>query len=179
MDQVEEPASTFLRLLSITKKQELKKFCRSAIIQSDDLADTILACKTGLMPWLHFMNRRDFHPDHLNLTDKELETLASHPVGPFSKDGGKVATKIVMMFEERRILVGHLFTTPDLTNWHFFYFDQRDRSERRNHWEAGSHIHVVNYVTHPREKPDALWQGFCSGSLKLSGEHIRFTRVQR
>jgi hypothetical protein len=171
--------SDLLKLLLITKKRELEKHCQSAVIHSNEFVELILHCKTGLMPWQHQIRRQEFQPEHLQLSKEENAVLGKHPVGSASKEANKIINKIATMFEERRLLVGHMFVTLDISNWHFFYFDQRDRSDRKNHWKAGAHIHLMNHVMLPKQDARTVWEGFCSGTLKLRGEHVRFRNSMR
>jgi hypothetical protein len=83
------------------------------------------------------------------------------------------------IFEERRMLSGHLFFTPDLAQWHLFYFDQRDFAERKNHWEGGSHIHLINHLW-PGRTAQAVWDQFCTGNPQMTNAlHIKFFRRPR
>jgi hypothetical protein len=80
------------------------------------------------------------------------------------------------MFEERRWLVGHIFYNKDLTDWHLFYFDQRDQEDRRNHWKHGPHIHFFNVVW-PNLDPAQIWESFCRRKeLPKGALHIRYKR---
>src|SRR5262249_14535351 len=88
----------------------------------------------------------------------------------------KTANKISAIFDDRRLLSGHIFFTPDKSEWHFFYFDQRDFAERGNHWQGGSHIHLINYLW-PDRTADATWKEFCIGNPQMRGAlHVRFQR---
>ena len=85
---------------------------------------------------------------------------------------------MLQLFEERRLLTGHIFYTSDLSDWNFFYFDNRDREEVDNHWQHGPHIHFVN-VLWPNLEPQKLWDAFCaSGELPGGALHVRYKQKQ-
>jgi hypothetical protein len=164
-------------LLAIEKKQALKQHCRAVTIMQSDFADLILTAKTGQLPWMHRAHHRNYTPEHLALTDKDLSAIASNPVGRFKPDAQKAANKLFAMFDDRRLLSGHMFYNADLSDWHFFYFDQRDFDRRRNHWRAGPHIHFINKLW-PNRTAQSVWNEFCSSpSPEMRGAlHVRFHR---
>ncbi len=165
-----------LAILSIKKKSELKKRCRSIIISQGALANLILTTRCGALPWLHQIHHRDFQPEHLHLSEADKRALISNDVGPMKPAAQKAARKISAMFDERRLLSGHLFFKADLSEWHLFYFDQRDYSDRNNHWEGGSHIHLINHLW-PDRTAQGVWNEFCTGNPQIRGAlHIRFQR---
>ena len=168
-----------LTIFTIKKKSKLKQHCRSITILQNEFANFILACMAGKIPWLHRRHHRDFVPEHLNLTDDDLGALAASAVGVMKPRAQKTANKISALFEERRLLSGHIFFTPDQTKWHLFYFDQRDFAERDNHWEGGSHIHLINYLW-PNLTASKVWNQFCEGNPQIRGAlHIKFKRTTR
>lgn len=78
------------------------------------------------------------------------------------------------MLDERRLVNGHMFFTPDQSNWHFFYFDQRDIDRYNNHWIHGPHVHYLNYLW-PRRTAESVWTEFVSGNPSMKGAlHIRY-----
>ena len=165
---------SLIRLLTIDKKRELIKFCSSSQIHSCDFVLLILACESGLLPWKHQISYRDFVPEHLIPTQKDHDGLSRSHVGATHSDGQKAVRKIHQLFVQRRYLVGHIFYTPDHTNWHFFYFDQRDLSTHGNHWQHGPHIHLINHLW-PNWNLTSLWNAFHSGNPKLnSAVHIKY-----
>jgi hypothetical protein len=89
----------------------------------------------------------------------------------------KTANKIHAMFGDRRLLSGHMFFNADLSDWHFFYFDQRDFATRNNHWKEGPHIHFINRLW-PNRTAQSVWEEFCSSPNPLIRDalHIRFNR---
>jgi hypothetical protein len=141
-----QTAQSFLKLFTFDKKRDLEKYCREVVINADDFANFILACESGLLQLLHRIHYRDYVPEHLHPTDQDLAALAANPVGPLQPGAQKAVRKLGQIFKERRYLVGHIFYLPDLSQWHFFQFDQRDlEDERGNHWKEGAHIHFLNW----------------------------------
>lgn len=168
-------AAPLLDLVFIDKKGDLQKHCRTCVIRSQDFAEFILASEMGLLPWRHRIYHREFRPPHLEPTNEEREALGRSKVGePVHPLGQKFMRKVSAIFDERRLLVGHMFWTLDHSNWHFFYFDQRDTSPRRNHWEGGSHIHFINYLW-PNRTAQSVWSEFLTGNPKMKGAlHVRY-----
>ena len=166
-----------ITLLCLEKKQALKQHCRKITILRTDLASLILTAKTGQLPWRHLAHHRNFVPEHLSLAEKDLAALASNGIGLMKPDARKTANKIYAMFEDRRMLSGHMFFNEDLSDWHFFYFDQRDYATRHNHWKEGPHIHFINRLW-PRQTAQSVWKEFCSSPFPLihGASHIRFKR---
>ena len=168
---------SLLEILYFKKKRDLVRHCRNAIIYQVDFAAFILACETGTFSWNHQIFYRDYVPPHLPPTQENLNSLASNGVGPLRGEAAKVMNRIAQIFEERRLLVGHMFYDKDISNWHFFYFDQRDLSNKGNHWKEGSHIHLINHLW-PNYDAESLWNKFCSGNIQLSGSlHIKFVDI--
>jgi len=128
------------------------------------------------MPFMHKIHCRDYLPEHLEPSDEELNALFKSGLGPVTGDAAKTARKIFIQSpRERRYLVGHIFFTPSLEQWHFFYFDQRDLEKREpNHWQGGPHIHFINYLW-PQHNAQSLWSKFVSSNVQMGGSlHIRF-----
>ena len=104
----------------------------------------------------------------------ERAALADNGVGPLLGKARKCVTKLFQLARERRYSVGHLFYSADLSNWHFFQFDQRDLAKRENHWEGGPHVHFINHLW-PNHNAKALWASFVAETNKLSGSvYVRF-----
>ncbi len=166
-----------LKIFTFDKKRELEKYCRDVVIHSQDFAALIVSCGRGNMPFLHQKHWRDSVPEHLELSEAGLEALAKNGVGPLQGDALKMVRKFGQLFQERRYLVGHMFYTRTLYQWHFFYFDQRDTEEERaNHWKGGSHIHFINWLW-PEHTAQSLWSRFTSGNVQMGGSfHMRFVR---
>jgi hypothetical protein len=157
-------ASLFL----IQRKSELRKYCRRARIAKRQFSYTIMACEMGLLPWRHRISHRNFVPEHLNPTGDEMNAMhASLAAG--NRSLPKALRKIMRQFDERRMLVGHIFYNDDLSRWHLLYFDQRDSSPHQNHWIEGSHIHLLNWLLRPGQDANEAWREFHEGNPKLRG----------
>jgi len=161
MDEARKP--TLLDLFVCNKKKDLKKLAQKAYVTADEFAGVILAAEAGTIPWLHRISHREFRPSHLELTDADLQALRDHSKGGDSKAAQKTMSKIGATFDERRLLVGHIFYLPDQSGWHFIYFDQRDYSSRANHWSGGSHFHLINHLW-PRLTAQTVWTEFHQGN---------------
>ena len=86
----------------------------------------------------------------------------------------KAFGRVDQIFQKRRLLNGHLFFRPDHERWALFYFDQRDMSAADNHWEHGSHLHLVTHLW-PNWTAQSVWREFRSGNPQISGAlHVRF-----
>jgi hypothetical protein len=165
-----------LTIFTFSKKKELEKYCRDVTIYGSDFANFILACNgSPELPFYHRIHCTDIVPEHLVLTDESLVPLQSNGVGLLSPASKKVVNKIGSMFEQRRYLVGHMFYTANLHEWHFVYFDQRDTEDRRpNHWKEGAHIHLVNWLW-PNLDPRTVWNEFVQNHKPPGGAvHIRY-----
>jgi hypothetical protein len=174
-----ESRSELLDIFDITEKTKLVAHAKSAVVQSDDLANLILACSVGAIPFGHIPIFQHHHPEHLVLKDADTKALSENGVGPLGPAAQKTVNKVMAMFNERRLFCGHMIwpmTHPG--EWHLFYFDQRDVAERGNHWDQGSHIHLINWVTHPRTDPNQLVRElFETVRPNLRGSlHIRYNR---
>jgi hypothetical protein len=169
-----------ITLLTINKKRDLQKHCRSITILKSDFSSLILAGMTGALPWSHRVQHHEFIPDHLELTDEDLGAFAASGVGRMKPRAQKTANKIAAIFDERRLLSGHLFFNADHSNWHLFYFDQRDFADRSNHWKhGGSHIHLINWLW-PNRSASETWSQFCNGNQQMRGAlHIKFKQTER
>jgi hypothetical protein len=166
----------FLKLFTFDKKRELERYCREVVIYGSDFAAFIFACDSGRLPFLHRIHCGDHVPERLNPTDKDLAALAGNGVGPLQPGAQKTMRKIFQLFRDRRYLVGHIFYVPDLSEWHFFQFDQRDtEDERANHWKEGAHIHFLNWLW-PNYDAETLWANFTSGKAKMNDSlHLRYS----
>lgn len=161
-------------ILAASKKSDLKVLCRKAVVTKPALSNLILGSMSGVTPWHHRRHHRHFVPDHLIITETDKVALATNGVGPMKPAAQKFANKISAIFDERRLLSGHLFFSDDLSNWHLLYFDQRDMSRHGNHWDGGAHIHIINHLW-PQRTAQGIWEEFCSEHPKMKGAlHIRF-----
>lgn len=168
---------TLRHIFYCERKIELEKFCKNANISQSDFSALIVACESGVIPWHHQIHCLDFVPEHLKPTKEEHAAFSTVPgVGPLKDEAAKMMRKIRQTGKERRYLVGHIFFTPTLNNWHFFYFDQRDTAIKENHWSHGPHIHLINHLW-PNHNAQTLWAKFRSGEVNLNGSiHIKFIK---
>jgi len=165
-----------IAIFGIKKKSQLKQHCRSITILQEDLANLIFACMGQGMPWSHRAHHRHFQPEHLHPTSDDLAALSASGLGKMNARAQKTMNKVTALFEERRLLSGHIFFNADLSEWHLFYFDQRDFADRNNHWQGGSHIHLINHLWPGRTAQD-VWNEFCTGNPQIRGAlHVRFQR---
>ena len=155
---------SFLKLFTFSKKRNLERYCRGTMVYGSDFAAIIMACDAGRLPFHHRIYHSDIVPEHLVPTEASLSALSRNArkgVGPLDREGCKAIRKVFTLFDQRRWLVGHMFFTPGLHEWHFFYFDQRDMAENANHWKGGPHIHLVNWLW-PTLDPRLVWRDFVS-----------------
>jgi hypothetical protein len=128
-----------------------------------------------LSPYQYANYFSDTVPKHLIPNEIERTALAANEIGEFrTLEARRFATKIFQMHKERRVLAAHLFYTQDHRYWHIFYFDNRDRAKRNNHWKLGSHIHYSGDLWTEISMDDA-WRGITGGSIGISKRlHIRY-----
>jgi hypothetical protein len=118
-------------ILYAEKKADLANHCRTTIFYGSDLVNLILASETGLFPFRHEIHHREFIPDDIQIRESDLNTMARAEVGTMDRATAKACGRVEQIFEERRLLTGHLFFLPDLAKWTLFYFDQHDTSKPR------------------------------------------------
>lgn len=164
-------------LLNFEKKREVEKYCRALEVRSGAFTNLILCGRTGaLHPYQYACRFRHDMPSHLNPTQAEIHAAGRVKVGPLRGQGAasKFFRKIFQSYEERRLFAAHLFYSPCQRWWHLFYFDQRDRSEYRNHWRHGPHIHYTSDMFTHHPLPTA-WEHVCDGHTNLlKGLHLRY-----
>jgi hypothetical protein len=173
----EDRSDGLLAIFDITAKAALTDHCRDLLISKAALANVILACQGGVLPIHHIPVFKHHHPTHLTPTDDELQALARSEVGSLTGKALKFVRKMDETVQQRRLFNGHLFLPAfNPGEWHFFYFDQRDASEANSHWKHGSHIHLMNMVTHPQLRVEELAAKLDQEERpKLGGGlHIRF-----
>jgi hypothetical protein len=164
----------FLKLLTLRTKSEVQAFAKATTFTQRGFADLILATEGGAFPWVHLMHVDDRVPEHLHLTEADKTAMKNAKAGTHTKGTKKATNKILQFFDERRYLVGHLFGNDDLTDWHLFFFDQRDRDDHRNHWEHGPHIHYVS-VLWPNLEPGPVWESFrVNRETPKGAAHLRY-----
>src|SRR5688500_16114136 len=106
----EQGGGTLDTLLSIEKAAKHRKLCKQAEISKKEFSQTILACEMGLLSWHHKISHRDFVPAHLQPTQEELDAMGTVAAG---QPIPKALRKIMSQFDERRMLVGHIFYNDD------------------------------------------------------------------
>jgi hypothetical protein len=175
--------NAWVAIFRFTKLSDLRKHCHKVTLHGSDLANLILAAK-AVGPFCHLPVFKHHHPEHLALTDSDLKSFGTLKGGEKPSEAAqKTFRKLDQMMEERRMFCGHLFWWIEDPNelptaWHFFHFDDKSTSKHKNHWKEGSHIHLMNHLTHPNlplrkllDKLDAEDRPWLGGGL-----HIRFNR---
>jgi hypothetical protein len=167
-----------LKIFDFEKKSGLVRYCRNLQINGDDFISLILSCDASGVPFTHKISHREIIPPHLVPSDSEHQALRNNAPGPLSSEAEKFVRKISQIFKDRKIMVGHMFYTPDFSRWHFFCFDQRDLEENTNHWKEGAHVHFINWLW---KKLDAksVWSVFVSDNARpTSVIHLRFSSAK-
>lgn len=164
-----------LKLFTFREKKQLVAYCRKQVIHSADFVTLIDLCRlpgTLLRYTNHFA---EYTPSHLALSREDLRAIAHNGVGPLAPRARKTMRKVTATLVQRRELAGHLFYIPNTPIWHLFVLDQRDLAEGdANHWAAGSHVHLVNWLW-PRLNPVDIWQRLRADGDRPRGMlHIRF-----
>ena len=163
-----------LKLFRFQKKKDLRKYCKGLTVYSYDFVNFILACEQDILPFHHKIHHQDYIPSHLEPSDSDLRALAKNGVGRLNVDASRTVRKVFQLFTERRYLVGHIFYTSNLLDWHFFYFDQRDTELHNKQWVEGSHIHYINWLW-PEHSAKSIWEKFTSGNVQMNGSlHLRW-----
>ena len=164
-----------LTLFNVRSKSEAARHCRTLLIHGTDLAAVAMASRVGaLHPYKYACRFSETRPQNLKPKKSEFEATAGLQVGPLEDKARKLIRKFFQTLEERRVFAAHLLYTPDHAYWHVLYFDQRDVSDRKNHWEHGSHIHYANDTFH-RGALEQVWSRVCDGETAfLKPVHIRF-----
>lgn len=167
-------ANGFAEILNCRKKTELARLCKSTTLYSSDFAESILNAGDHRFPYRHNCHAQEFVPDEMKLTEDDMTAMAAAKPGQMGRAVASGFGKIDRTFRCRRQLVGHMFYTADHSIWHFFYFDQRDTSKKRNHWKEGSHIHIINFLW-PHRTAEEIWREFKSRNVQMKGSlHIKY-----
>jgi hypothetical protein len=150
-EQGQSTLESLTAIFDIREKKTLKDHCKNAVIYKSDFANLIMACMAEAIDIAYFSFFRHHHPQHLHLSNQDTTAIARNGVGPLNPEAKAAFNKVMETFRQRRLFNGHLFL-PLLhpNDWHFFYFDQRDASPESSHWQHGSHMHLINMVTHPQ-----------------------------
>ncbi|MHC3128251.1 hypothetical protein OB03_13645 [Brevundimonas sp. GN22] len=170
--------SELYRIFDLETKASLEAHLKVNTVLSHDFANLIWACQSAFVPLGHLPIHRNLTPSQLSLSSENLEALAQNGVGPLQPAAKKTANKIMATFKERKLFNAHYFWRVDRPQeWHLFYFTQRDISGE--HWDEGSHIHLINWLTHPTLDIVPLLERVISEpkvpSLP-SGIHVRYVR---
>jgi hypothetical protein len=164
-----------LKLLNLPKKREVERYARELVITSEALTDLLFTGRIGgLGIYSYTCHHDEIRPDHLEPTQSELNALGSNGVGLLRGEARKFSSKIGQFFKERRLFSAHLFYSSSQKYWHLFYMDQRDYTNRSNHWKHGPHIHYTNECfTH---KPlEDVWRKITHSPPELPPSiHIRY-----
>lgn len=164
-----------LNIFQCDNKNDLKKHCKSLTIYMDDFVDLIDLCESVNIGLKHRIYQRDIIPPELVLEKNGIENVVNKSSSEENNRAKKLSKNEFQFFRVRRYLVAHVFYLPPGTKyWHFFYFDQRDIVENKNHWQYGSHIHFINYLW-PEYTAKGIWQQFMTDKPKIkSALHIRW-----
>jgi hypothetical protein len=164
-----------VRLFNIESKRDLEKYCRDFVVRQNDFVAFILVTRAGgLEPYRYASHFAERIPSHLRATDEELAALSQNGIGPLQGKAWKAVSKTFQLFEDRRCSAAHLFYTPDYAYWYLFYSDRRDEAATENHWQNGSHIHLIS--SHwPNLRLEKVWQQVRAGHTNFANKiHLRF-----
>ena len=105
------PPENLLKLFSLTKKAEVKKYAAGLTVRSDDLTRMILGA--GRAGFIHVPRFGESQPDDLQLSSRELDSFRGMPDGTETdRLRGKAMRKIVQMFAVRKLSAFHFFSAP-------------------------------------------------------------------
>ena len=149
-------------LISFTKKSKLVAYCKRIKMSEDELVLLIHNCSQ--IGFKHQSKFAEFVPKNRRLLDSDISDM---------KEGNprKLSSKVRSIFEERKKHHVHLFDRG--TEWHCFYYTYKDmESEKKNHWELGSHLHYVSYLW-PNYRKRQIWESFDKRTVDIQGVHIQ------
>lgn len=165
----EEISGKLIKLFEIDNKKDLKKYCSSIVIDQDEFGTFVF--NIDKLGYKHALKSRQFVPEHLDISDEDLDVLFGNKDGKLDHRAMKVMRKFSAIFRERKVNHCHLFEKDD--EWHIFYFSFAETDED-SHWKHGPHIHFVNHLWPSQDKYD-LWQSFDNRRYKNPNSfHIRF-----
>lgn len=176
MDEDASAIPKLIELLNAPDRATAEGICRTLVISDDDLVQFVLAARVGLLePYRYAMHFTDYIPRDASIESIDLAPIASSEVGPMSGPAVKAFRRIEHVFNARRLFAAHLLYTPGHTHWHLFYFDQRDRQVKSNHWKAGgAHIHYSR-ESYCRSSLRDVWSKVCGHPPKVPGHtYIRY-----
>ncbi|MCX6173582.1 MAG: hypothetical protein NTZ27_02375 [Ignavibacteriales bacterium] len=161
-----------LKIFEINKKSILEKHCKKLTIYAKDFSNLINMAEDRKLNYYHKIYHREIVPNDLQSTLNTLPKIHIDKLSPV--DTSNLLRKLAQVIKVRRQLVGHMFYNRDITQWRFFYFDQRDASEKGNRWDYGSHVHFMNYLW-PNHDPVFILKEFLEDKPHFKGHlHIRF-----
>ncbi len=154
----------FVHLVSLAKKSEVQKFCKTLVVTEHDLFLMIHNC--AQIGFRHRSRFPEFVPDHLEIHKDDEEKMADGDFHPISK-------KMSAILKERRNIHVHLFDRGE--EWHCLYFSFEDiELDESNHWKKGCHIHYVSHLW-PNFTKEQVWNKFNVRSTEIRGNiHISF-----
>lgn len=166
-------------LLNARSKREVLKTARDLVITSSGFASFLLAARVGtLEPYIYTCCFREIQPESLCPNEADLLAMGANGVGQLKPDAAKGFRKVSQMMRDRRMFSAHLLYLPDWSIWHLFYFDQRDTTERGNHWKAGGpHIHYAREFD-TQLSANEMWREVQSNPPSPPrGIHVRYRRT--
>lgn len=159
--------SSFTDIIRCTDKNELKKRCKSARLTMSEFVGFIAACGMGITHLKHIMHCADSVPPELKETEDDWKVLRAGPEVHSSKEGQKAIQRLFKTHGKRKYQVGHMFLSKESSNpiseWHFIFYELKELHPRNSHWEAGSHIHLTNYLW-PNLNCQDVWNQFVSAN---------------
>lgn len=149
----------------------LEKHCQAATVSLTDIVGLGIASQSEEVPMKYGRYFRHDYPDHLIPADHEVAEMAALPIWPSGK-APKMVRKMMQGRVEHRHSAAHTFQHLDGPGWHFFHFNQADIEG--GHWTGGSHLHLINWLTHPACELSQLVEAFRGAERPPhKGLHVR------
>ncbi|TGM62961.1 hypothetical protein EHQ94_19745 [Leptospira meyeri] len=159
------------QLLNCKNKEEEIKLSKNLKINTHDFAVFIQNAPT--YGYSYSCTKYEFTPEHLNLTEKNIQNLFLDPNNSSYNEKEKAFNKISETFKVRKQILGHLFNKEE--KWHLFYLEGKDLSQyESNHWVGGPHIHYLSHNWGNKLDPTQLLAKITKGKYE-SGLHISFS----
>lgn len=153
----------FAEILACKAKASLKRLCKVTTVTQEDFVEFIIACKGGATHLNHVMHSVDYVPDFLAVREEDWNVLSAGSAATSSKDGQKALRRLFKSHGQRKFRVGHMFLSKELQHpikeWHFVFFEIDELYRRNNHWQAGPHVHITNYLW-PDLYCQQIWEDF-------------------
>ncbi|MBL0085193.1 MAG: hypothetical protein IPP44_00525 [Ideonella sp.] len=176
MDAIDEPRELIIALLNAVNKASAEAICRRLLMTDELLLDLILAARSGVLSsYKYACHFDDYMPDDATLENMDLRPIVDSPVGPLSTPGLRAFKRIDHIFRARRLLSAHLLYSPSHSHWHLFYFDQRDKQFKANHWKRGGpHVHYSR-ESYTKQSLTDVWQRIRASPPEVPGHtYIRY-----